>query len=465
MTKLKLPHMLGVALAYIAASAVYFAASIERALFSYMHRVGMILGANAFNKEERVAFETMLEGFQDALVLSRNVSVYNTNSTEMERTADTLWRPQPYVAQSFNGTDMTSNFKDYVQLSVPASLGYSKSVPWTLTAKELRDALQENRLGDAAKQKLASDINVAIMAVAANQGSLVVKRTVAASGFDDLALADAIMNEQGVQAFDRFAALSTRDYNNMASNLAGRGTMQGKPTTAYEKSYIGTVAGFETFKLDYANRLTAALGTTVTINGANQYYTPKATSTAGTGEVANVDNRFQTITVAVVSGTIKVGDAFTIAGVNAVHHITKQDTGQLKTFRVNAIVTGGGGSGTIQITPPIISGGGATDAELEYQNVTATPANGAAITWLNTVAASVNPFWQKDALEILPGRYAVPDDAGTAVMRASTDQGIELVFQKFYDINTMKTKYRLDTLFGVVNKQPEMSGIILFSQT
>jgi hypothetical protein len=29
----------------------------------------------------------------------------------------------------------------------------------------------------------------------------------------------------------------------------------------------------------------------------------------------------------------------------------------------------------------------------------------------------------------------------------------------------MKTKYRLDTLYGVVNKQPEMSGIIMFSQT
>jgi hypothetical protein len=28
----------------------------------------------------------------------------------------------------------------------------------------------------------------------------------------------------------------------------------------------------------------------------------------------------------------------------------------------------------------------------------------------------------------------------------------------------MKTKYRLDTLFGVVNKQPEMSGILLFGQ-
>jgi len=65
----------------------------------------------------------------------------------------------------------------------------------------------------------------------------------------------------------------------------------------------------------------------------------------------------------------------------------------------------------------------------------------------------------------LPGRYAVPTDAGAAVMRAATDQGIELVMQKQYDINTMRTKYRLDTLYGVVNKQPMMSGIIMFSQT
>ena len=420
--------------------------------------------ANSFSKEERVAFEDILEGFNDALVLSRNVSIYNTDSAEMERSADTIWRPQPYIAQSFNGTDQTANFRDYVQLAVPASLGFSKSVPWSMSAKELRDALQENRLGDAAKQKLASDINVAITNVASNFGTLVIKRTAAATGFDDIAQIDSIMNEQGIQAFDRYAALSSRDYNNMASNLASRGMMQGKPTTAYEKAYVGTISGFETFKMDYANRLTAAAGVTVTVNGANQYYTPKAVSIAGTGETANVDNRFQNLAITVSSGTVKVGDCFTIANVNAVHHITKQDTGQLKTFRVTGIVTGAGGTGTIQISPAIVSGTGGTDAELEYQNVTATPASGAAITWLNTASASINPFWQKDAIELLPGRYAVPNDAGTAVMRASTDQGIEVVMQKFYDINTMRTKYRLDTLFGVCNKQPQMSGVILFSQ-
>ena len=421
--------------------------------------------ANAFSKEERVAFENILEGFNDALVLSRNCSVYNTDSQSMERSGDTIWRPMPYIAQSFDGMDQTSNFSDYTQLSVPATLGFSKAVPWVLDAKELRDQLQENRLGDSAKQKLASDVNVAIMNVAADGGTLVVKRTAAASGFDDMAECEAIMNEIGVQSYDRYAALSTRDYNGMASNLAGRQNVTDLPKTAYQKAYVGMIASFDTYKLDYANRLTAAAGSSVTINGANQYHTPVATSTAATGETSNVDNRYQNLAITVGSGTVAVGDCFTIAGVNSVHLITKQDTGQLKTFRITAIISGAGGTGTVQISPPIISNGGSTDAEAEYQNVTATPANGAAITFLNTVTASINPFWQMDALEILPGRYAVPTDSGAAVMRGTTENGLECVMQKQYDINTMKTKYRLDTLFGVVNKQPEMSGIMLFSQT
>ena len=65
--------------------------------------------ANSFSKEERVAFENILEGFQDALVLSRNVAVFNTDQTTMERTNNVMWRPQPYIATSYAGTDMTTN--------------------------------------------------------------------------------------------------------------------------------------------------------------------------------------------------------------------------------------------------------------------------------------------------------------------------------------------------------------------
>ena len=421
--------------------------------------------ANAFSKEERVAFEDILAGFNDALVLSSLVTKYNTNGQQMERSSDTIWRPMPYIAQSYDGSDATSNFGDNTQLAVPATIGYQKHSTALLTAKELRDLLQENRLGQAAAQKLASDINVAVLSVASNQGTVVSKRTTAAGGYSDVAEADALFNEQGVSMSDRYFALSSRDYNGMAADLAARQTMNNIPTEAYRRSYVGEVAGFQTFKMDYANRLTAAAGTTVTINGANQYWVPKATSTAATGETSNVDNRYQTIAITVGGGTVKVGDAFTIAGVNAVHHITKQDTGQLKTFRIVEIVTGSGGTGTVKISPAIVSAQGGSDAEEQYKNVTATPANGAAITFLNTASASVNCFWHRDAIELLPASLAVPTDAGADIMRATTDQGVELVMQKQFDINTQKTKYRWDTLFGVAMLQPEMAGIMLFSQT
>lgn len=414
-----------------------------------------------FSKEERVAFEDILQGFEDALVISRNVATYRVDDQMSERANDIIWRPIPYIAQSFSGTDQTANFVDYTQLSVPATLGYTKSVPWIMTSAELRDKLQEGRLGDAAKQKLASDVNVAVTNVCALQSTLVVDVATAATGFDDIAEAEAIMNEQGVPQMDRYAALSTRDYNNMASNLADRGTVQGKVLTAYEKARIGMLASFDTYKLDYAYRLDAATATTVEINGANQYYTPQATSTAATGETSNVDNRYQTIAVT-ATGTIAAGDCFTIEGVYAVHHITKQSTGQLKTFRVIEGVTG---DGNIVISPPIISGGGGTDAELQYQNVDSTPADDADITFLNIVDAYVNPFWYRDTFELRPGRYAVPTGAGAAVMRGSTEQGLELVWTKFFDINTLQVKFRLDVLFGVTCLNPEMAGLMIFGQT
>jgi len=425
--------------------------------------------SNSFSKEERVAFEDLLEGFQDALVLSRNVSVYNTDQTMMERANNTIWRPQPYIAQSINSTPGTPipGYQGMTQLAVPATLGFSKTVPWEMTSLELRDALQEGRLGDSAKQKLASDINIAIMNAAAGLGSLVVPIAAAAGDYDDVALCDAIMNEQGVPDYDRFMALSSRDYNGLAGNLVGTARSFGnqKSDKAYERSYVGMVAGFDTYKMDYANRQAAAAGgASITIDtsgaGTQANYTPQATSTSVGGQI-NVDNRFQTVTVSSTTN-VAAGDAFTIAGVFAVHHITKQSTGQLKTFRVVSVTN----STTMVITPPIIGAQSvATDAQLQYKNVeVSAPSNTAAITFLNVNAASVNVFWQRDSLEILPGRYAVPADAGVAVMRATTDQGIELVLQKFYDIDSMTIKYRMDTLFGVVNKNPEMSGILLFNQ-
>ena len=422
--------------------------------------------ANAFSKEEIVAFENILEGFNDALILSKNINIYNTNGVTMERARDTMWRPQPYIAQSFTrtvGSSIASNISTMTQLSVPSTLGFSQCSAWQMNALELRDALQENRLGDAAKQKLASDINLSVMDLAAAQGTLVVPISTAAGTYDDIAKCDSIMNEQGVMAGDRYLALSSRDYNGMAGNLAvaTRSFTGTKSANAYERSFVGEVASFQTYKLDYANRCNDNSATrTIATNGSQVRYVPKATTSSVAG-VLNVDNRYQTVTVSSTTG-ILAGDAFTVTGLEAVHHITKRSTGQLKTFRVISIVDGT----SMVISPPMIGANSSpTDAEQQYQNIyVASTSATASLNFLNINASNINPFWRKDSIELLPGRYAVPDGAGVDVLRASTDQGIELVMTKKFDPLTFETLYTLDTLYGVVMTNPEMAGILLFNQ-
>jgi hypothetical protein len=422
--------------------------------------------ANAFLKFEQMMFDEVLEGFDDQLVIAKGAEFYTPPSAQdMERGADTIWRPMPYIATSYNGIDQTGNFGDILQMAVPVQVAQHKAVPGLMTSKNLRDKSQLMKFGKAAKQKLASDINLALLQTAALLGSIVSKRTVAASGYDDLADIDALMTEIGVDTNERLAFYSSRDYNKMAGNLAARATMTGKPTNAYEKAYVGEVANIDTYKNDQTYYLNAATAVTVTVNGANQYWVPASSSTDTLGNVTNVDNRFQNLTVTVTSSTIKVGDAFTIAGVNSVHAITKQDTGQLKTFRVTKIVSGAGGSGVIQITPAIISGGGGSRAELMYQNVTATPANGAAITFLNTVKASANPFFKRGALELIPGSFVVDPEDGWMSMSAETELGIKITYTRQGLIDNLNVKYRWDIDFGVGAVNTEMMGIQLFSQT
>ena len=72
--------------------------------------------------------------------------------------------------------------------------------------------------------------------------------------------------------------------------------------------------------------------------------------------------------------------------------------------------------------------------------------------------------FHRDSVEILPGRYAVPE-AGVQVMSGTTDNGFQITMTKQFDINTYRTKYRFDTFYGTAVLNPEMVGCVLFNQT
>lgn len=416
----------------------------------------------AFNPVQNVQvfFEQLLEAFDAGIVLSKHVSVYEVAPAIAQRANNVIWRPEPYIARAFDGQDQSANFESYTQMAIPVAINIWKSSPQTLTATDLNDPLQFPRIAKAMGQILSAKIDQAMMDAAVTYGSVVSTSATSPSGYDDVASLEVLFDKLGVSDMDRKVCYSPRDWRYLASNLAGRQTMQGLPTPAYEKSMIPDVANFDLIRLKYSNRLTANAASSVTINGANQYYTPQAMS----GGVP-VDNRFQNIDITVGSGTVKVGDAFTLAGVNAVQHVNKADTGDLKTFRIVGIVSGGGGTGTVTITPPIISAQGGTTAEEQYKNVTATPANGAAVTFLNTVTTEANPFWVKDNFEIIPGKFVTPPGAGVAIMQAQSEQGFSLQLTQQVGIDTLANKFRLDVFFGVAVKNTEMAGIQLFRQS
>jgi hypothetical protein len=409
-------------------------------------------------------FDDMVEGFDDALILGKLATKYSVPGPEaMERAKDQFWIPAPMIGSTFNGFDQTSNFGSLTETEIAVSIGYHKSDPRTFSAKNLRNETAMRSWGKAARQKLASDINYALYQTVALQGSVVVKRTVAATGFDDISLADAALTEIGAPLSDRAFVASPRTANLIEGDLAKRSTFSGAVQTAYERAELGrSVAGFDVYKNDQTINLTAATGGTTTVNGANQYYVPVANQVDAYGQTVNVDNRYSNLTI--TAGTyanIKVGDAFTIAGVNSVHMISKQDTGQLQTFRVVAKPS----AGVITIAPALISGTGGTRPELEYQNVTAVPANGASITWLNTVTAPLNPFFVRDTLLLLPGSYTVDPDDGWQTMRATTELGIAITYTRQGNINDLSTKARFDIDFGTALTAPNMAGVELFNQT
>lgn len=417
--------------------------------------------ANAFSKEETVLFEDVLEGFESDNLSAKHSSVFNPADLVSERSGDTIWRPQPYITQTKDGWDMSGEFDDLTQLSVPATANIVKNVPFQMNARELRDPQQRDKINMAAKQQLSAAVNRSIANLVSNTGSLVVTSANAASGYSDIADAEARLGSEEVGLdSERCYMANMSDYKLLAADLAERQTMSGKPTAAYERSYVGPMAGFETYRTSFQPTLAGSSGSS-TMTGA-QSYVPLATQTnAINGGESNVDNRYQTITVG-DSSSFAAGDAVEIAGVNACSMINKEDLGETRKFRVISVDSGT----TMTISPPIINAAGATVAEQAYGNCTAAAAGGAAITAVNTTSARTNTFWTKDSIEIFGANVAMPetDFAGLATLTGQTDSGIQMILAKSGNIDDLTAKYRWTIYYGATNLQPTMNGIQLFGQ-
>ena len=141
--------------------------------------------------------------------------------------------------------------------------------------------------------------------------------------------------------------------------------------------------------------------------------------------------------------TVKQGDVFTVAGVNAANPETGQDTGSLMQFVVTADATGVGSNEIdgIAFSPPMTSSG-------IDKTVTALPADDAAVTWAGTAetAYPINLAHHKEAFALVTADLELPKGVDFAA-RTRTD-GIAMRIVRNYDIINDKFPCRIDVHFG-----------------
>ena len=160
-----------------------------------------------------------------------------------------------------------------------------------------------------------------------------------------------------------------------------------------------------------------------------------------------------TITVNALNGTVTKGTKLTFAGVFAVNPQSRVSTGTLAQFVVTADAANA--AVTLLISPAIVATGA-------FQNVTASPANAAAITIFGTASGSygANVAFHKDAftLAMVP-MYAPPSGKGVIDVAVQTYKGLNMKVTEFYDGINDNYIIRFDVLFGWAATYPELACI------
>lgn len=242
----------------------------------------------------------------------------------------------------------------------------------------------------------------------------------------------------------RMAAIEPGANASIVAGLSGLFNNKEVLGEQYKTGVIKTGAGLDlAMSQNVPSHTVGPLGGTPLVNGANQ----------GLINSGATDNPYAATTSLVTDGwtaaaaaRLNQGDTFTIAGVFSVNPETKASTGVLQSFLVTANVSSdAGGNATVVISPAIIAGGA-------YQNVTARPADNAAMTITSGAASTTytnNLIWHRDAFTFVSPKQELPGGMDMAYQASLADEGgVSLRFVRGFDITNNKFVSRFDILWG-----------------
>jgi len=350
-------------------------------------------------------------------------------------------KPPRYLpSQSF---DVTTSQQNIVEEKTPLNLDIISNVAVNVGTMEFATeadlASMVRRVIKPAMSSIAADVEVRMLQKA-TQATYNSVGTAGSNQFTtgDILSARSLMNKNLAPSGDR-SYLSDSESGRLAV-IDKKGLFQSSEAISkqYKSGVIGIADGYTWLENELLYKHTNGNDVTgVAISAATLAIADGATSIGVSGLTAN-------------TGTVTKGSVFTIAGVNAIHPITKKDYGVLQQFTVTADATAGaGGTAVLQISPAINS------AATGLQNVTALHVDAAAMVFSGAASTSLtqNLAFHKDAFRMVSVPLIMPTNAEFAAQE--TVEGITVSIVRDFDVLKREMVTRLDFLGGIAAVRPE----------
>jgi hypothetical protein len=347
----------------------------------------------------------------------------------------TIRKPTDFTVRN----TITASPQDTQEAKLTLQINQIAGVDFKFTSQQLTLNIAQltERVIQPAMVQIANAIDIAVMNLYTDIPQWVGTPGTLIQSFAGFAKGPTNLDQRSVPQGDRSGILTPASYWAMAGSQTALFS-QSINNKSYRQGRIGEVGAVDTYMSQNAPTFTTGpRGGSPVVNGASQNTTYDLTG-------ANTQTLITNGWTAAAAARVAVGDVFTIAGVFDVNPVTKATLPILKQFVVatgSTLASDGSGNLTLTIAPQIISSGA-------QQNVSAVPANSAALTFVGTASTGYeqNLMFDKNAFALCMVPMVRPP--GSVDCSRMSKNGLSVRVIPYYDGTNDVSNWRLDVLFG-----------------
>ena len=380
-----------------------------------------------------------LEILENNLVLTRNVNRQYDDSFAVEgaKIGSTLRIRLPDRALVTDGAAL--QVQDDNEQFTTLTVASQKHIGVNFTSAELTMQLDDfaDRVLKPRISQLASSIDADVANAYQTIGNSVGTPGTTPSTSLVLLQAQQKLNENAAVMSPRYATV------NPAANAGLVEGMKGlfNPTDTISKQFKNGMMGTGVLGFDEVNMS----------QSIKQFTTGSRTNGTTAAAVTSEGATTISLTGLGASGTVRIGDVFTVADCFAVNPQTRESTGSLFQFVALADVTASGAGAATVTVAAIYSAGHA------LATVNVLPANSKTVTFLGSASTQYaqNLVYHKDAITFATADLLLPQ--GVDMAARAVHNGISLRIVRQYDINNDRMPCRIDVLYGYSTIRPQMA--------